>query len=125
MSSKTQKERMPVRQVRLLINGREVDAENGATFQRIDPVSGEVASVAAAATVADARSAVEAAAAAFPAWAALGPSERRARLQKAADLLVSRTEDFIHTVTCETGATAPWAGFNVHLAAGMLREAAR
>jgi benzaldehyde dehydrogenase (NAD) len=27
-------------------------------------------------------------------------------------------------MAAETGAAAPWAGFNVHLAAGMLQEAA-
>ena len=31
---------------------------------------------------------------------------------------------FIELMMAETGATAGWAGFNVHLAAGMLREAA-
>ena len=36
----------------------------------------------------------------------------------------SRTNDFIKLMLEETGATAPWAGFNVHLAAGILREAA-
>ena len=35
-----------------------------------------------------------------------------------------RTADFAKLMLEETGATAPWAGFNVHLAAGMLREAA-
>jgi benzaldehyde dehydrogenase (NAD) len=67
---------------------------------------------------------VEAAAAAFPAWSALGPNQRRLLLLKAADLLQSRTADFVERVTAETGATAAWAGFNVALAAGMLREAA-
>ena len=62
-------------------------AADGRTFDRIDPFTGEVASRAAAASVADAIAAADAAAAAFPAWAALGPSARRAMLLKAADLL--------------------------------------
>jgi len=43
---------------------------------------------------------------------------------KAADALEARTDDFIKTCIAETGATGPWIGFNVMLAAGMLREAA-
>ena len=53
-----------------------------------------------------------------------GPSQRRAILLKAADVLASKTPQFIELMAAETGATAGWAGFNVHLAAGMLREAA-
>jgi acyl-CoA reductase-like NAD-dependent aldehyde dehydrogenase len=67
---------------------------------------------------------VAAAAKAFEAWSETGPSARRALLLKAADLMESRTNDFTKLMLEETGATAPWAGFNVHLAAGILREAA-
>ena len=56
-------------------------------------MSGAPATRAAAASVADANAAVDAAAAAFPAWAALGPSERRSKLLKAADILGSRTDE--------------------------------
>ena len=59
----------------------------GTTFDRLNPVTGEVATTAPAATVADAKAAVDAAAAAFPAWSALGPNARRAVLTKAADAL--------------------------------------
>jgi acyl-CoA reductase-like NAD-dependent aldehyde dehydrogenase len=45
-------------------------------------------------------------------------------LLKAADLLESRAADFVQPMLEEIGATAPWAGFNVHFAASMLREAA-
>ena len=68
--------------------------------------------------------AVDAAAAAFPAWSALGPNDRRQRLSRAADLLASRADDFVAAMSEEIGATRAWAGFNVHLATGMLREAA-
>jgi len=108
----------------LLIGGRPVAAASGARFERIDPVLGGVATRAAAASVEDAARAAEAAAAAFPAWSGLGPSARRAALMKAADLLDAAAPQFVEAMTCETGATAAWAGFNVKLAAGMLREAA-
>ena len=109
---------------RLLIGDAHLDAAGAATFQRLNPMTGEVASTAPAASVSDAQDAAAAAAAAFPVWSALGPGERRARLLRAADLLEARTPDFAVAMAEETGATAGWAGFNVHLAAGMLREAA-
>jgi vanillin dehydrogenase len=113
-----------VQRVQLLIGGRELDAANGATFVRLNPMTGEAASTAAAATVADAIAAADAAAAAFPAWSSLGPTARRAKLMRAADVLESQAARFVELVTSETGATAGWTHFNVHLAAGMLREAA-
>jgi acyl-CoA reductase-like NAD-dependent aldehyde dehydrogenase len=110
--------------VQLLIDGRDVDASNGATFTRLNPISGEVASIAAAASVADAVAAADAAARAFPAWSASGPGERRAKLQRAADLLEAQAERFTAIAMAETGSTTGWAQFNVHKAASMLREAA-
>jgi acyl-CoA reductase-like NAD-dependent aldehyde dehydrogenase len=111
-------------QIALLLDSQDVPAANGATFDRLDPITGAVASRAAAAQLADARRAADAAAAAFPAWSATGPSARRAVLLKAADLLQAKAPQFTELMALETGATAGWAGFNVHLAANMLREAA-
>jgi acyl-CoA reductase-like NAD-dependent aldehyde dehydrogenase len=108
----------------LLINGEIIPASAGGTFERRNPVTGEVASTAAAATTADAIAAIAAAKAALPGWAAIGPAARRELLLKAADRLVARAPDFIAAMVSEIGATAGWAGFNVHLAAGMIREAA-
>jgi benzaldehyde dehydrogenase (NAD) len=48
------------------------------TFKRHDPVTGLLATEAAAATVADAIAAADAAEAAFPAWSARGPNEMSA-----------------------------------------------
>jgi acyl-CoA reductase-like NAD-dependent aldehyde dehydrogenase len=110
--------------INLLIAGRDVPATGSATFNRLNPISGEVATSAAAASVADARAAADAAAAAFPKWSAIGPSERRAKLNKAADLLEAHAAQFAAILTTETGATGGWGHFNVHLAANMLREAA-
>ncbi len=68
--------------------------------------------------------AAAAAAAAQPGWAALGPNARRAALTQAASALESRAAVFATTLAAETGATPDWAGFNLGLAATMLREAA-
>src|SRR5882757_9827761 len=108
----------------LLIGGKDQSASNQRTFQRLNPISGEIASIVAAASIEDAMRAADAAAAAFPAWSQLGPSERRKRLSAAADILARRVPEFTALMVAETGATAGWAGFNAHLAEGMLREAA-
>jgi acyl-CoA reductase-like NAD-dependent aldehyde dehydrogenase len=110
--------------VRLMIGDRDAIASGAATFDRLDPVRGELATRAAAASVADAQAAANAAAAAFPAWSALPPTQRRAVLDKAADLLLERTPEFVKAMMAETGASPMWGSFNCKLAAGMLREAA-
>jgi benzaldehyde dehydrogenase (NAD) len=110
--------------VSMLIGGKQLQARNGATFERRNPLDGEVASRAPAATVEDAIAAVDAAAEAFSVWSALGPSERRALLMKAAQELEARTDAFAAAMAAETGASALWAGFNLHLAAAGLIEAA-
>src|SRR2546423_12536535 len=108
----------------LLIGGEWKEAAAGGTFERTDPFTGEPAGSAAAAKREDAHAAGDAAAEAFPAWAASPPSQRRELLQKAAGLLMERAEDIAQIVTAETGGTFGWGMFNCSLAAGMLGEAA-
>ena len=108
----------------MLINGLKVTAEKGATFERRNPLDGTVATRAPAASAADARMAADAAAEAFRTWSETGPTERRSLLLKAADKLEAKLPQFVEAVAAETGATGMWAGFNVMLAAGMIREAA-
>lgn len=110
--------------VELLIDGKDRRAEGDRTFDRVDPVARTVAATAAAASVADARLAVDAAAQAFETWSKTGPNQRRALLMKAADAMEAKAPDFIEAMITETGATGLWAGFNVKLAAGVIREAA-
>ncbi|HUH41359.1 MAG TPA: aldehyde dehydrogenase [Castellaniella sp.] len=110
--------------ITLLISGQRQQAGNGRTFERHNPLDGSVATTAPAATPDDARAAVDAAANAFPQWSRLGPGRRRELLNRAAEALEGRSAAFTETMAAETGASAMWAGFNVHLAAGMLREAA-
>ncbi|MEJ2426427.1 MAG: aldehyde dehydrogenase [Candidatus Thiodiazotropha sp.] len=111
-------------EVKLLIGGRDCDAGDQGVFDRLNPVTGEVASRAAAATLDDADAACQAAAEAFPTWAETGPNERRRLLLKAADLLDERAPEFIATGIAEAGGSPMWYGFNAMLAASMLREAA-
>jgi len=93
-------------------------------FDRLNPITGEVASQAVAMTPTEAIAVADAAATAFPAWAATGPNARRALLNKAADALTARAQDFVQAMMSEVGATEGWARFNIMLAAGMIREAA-
>ena len=110
--------------ISMLIGGAQRAAANGATFERRNPLDHSVATRAPSATVEDARAAVDAAAKAFPVWSAMGPGERRALLMKASHALEAKGEAFAKAMATETGASGIWAGFNVHLAADMLLEAA-
>jgi len=110
--------------ISLLINGVSRAAASGRTYDRLDPFTQKLATRAAAAGIEDVNAAVEAASAAFPEWSKTGPLQRRALLLKAADILASKVAEFTTLMIEETGATGPWAGFNVMLAANVLREAA-
>ena len=108
----------------LVIDNKEVSSETGKTFQRKDPLSGLTVSTCAAASVNDAERAAESSRTAFKTWSTSAPSERRALLLKAADIIESKMSDFIAAMKAEVGASELWAGFNVMLAANLFREAA-
>ncbi len=108
----------------LLIGGEWKNAISGRVYGQSFPFTGEPVGTAAAAAREDASAAVRAAQAAFPAWSASAPAQRREILSRAADLLQERAEQIAATVTQETGGVFGWGMFNVQLAAGMLREAA-
>jgi acyl-CoA reductase-like NAD-dependent aldehyde dehydrogenase len=111
-------------QQQLFIGGEWTAAASAETFERRDPFTGEPATVAAAGGPADARRAVDAAAAAFRDWAGTPPVKRRELLSAAADRLAERAPEVAATMTDEVGATFGWGMFNCDLAARMLREAA-
>jgi acyl-CoA reductase-like NAD-dependent aldehyde dehydrogenase/ABC-type branched-subunit amino acid transport system ATPase component len=117
-------EERPMFHTKLIIADRDVAAGGERTFDRRDPVTGDVATRAAAASVADATRAADAAAVAFPAWSDTPPGERRKVLLRAADRLEAKGEEFAAAVVAETGSPAHWSHFNVGLAADMIREAA-
>jgi benzaldehyde dehydrogenase (NAD) len=93
-------------------------------FERINPITGDIASSAEAMTAADMPAIAARAAKAFPAWAAMGPNARRSILVNAAVALESKADAFVDAMMAEVGATKGWALFNLGLAAGMVREAA-
>jgi acyl-CoA reductase-like NAD-dependent aldehyde dehydrogenase len=108
----------------LFINGEDVPALDGRTTDDLNPYTGEVYATVAAGGAADITRAVDAAEAAFPAWAALAPSARRRIFLKAADVFEAKTPEAIGIMAGEVGGVAGWAGFNAQLAANILREAA-
>jgi len=111
-------------QTQLIIDNATRDARAGKTFERRNPLTDAVVTQGAAASVDDAIDAVESASKAFATWKNSGPSERRAVMLKAADILESRAGEFIETMMSEVGAAQLWAGFNVFLTTQLLREAA-
>jgi benzaldehyde dehydrogenase (NAD) len=111
-------------EVELLIGGQSVRASSGKRFDRANPISGQVVSRAAAATVADVNEAVASAKRAYGQWSALGPNERRSRLLQAVERLTQAGPDLVRLMIEETGAAKPWAEFNLKLACSMLRDAA-
>ncbi|QIL82287.1 aldehyde dehydrogenase family protein [Diaphorobacter sp. HDW4A] len=110
--------------ISMLIGDARRQAASGATFVRRNPLDESIATTAPAATVADAMAAVDAAKGAFAQWSQLGPTARREYLLKASEALRAKESAFAKAMAAETGASAMWAGFNVHLAADMLKEAA-
>jgi aldehyde dehydrogenase (NAD+) len=108
----------------LFIGGEWVEPRAGGTFDDLNPYNGEVCARAARGRRDDARRAVEAAAAAFPAWAATPPAERRRLLLKAADVLESRAKALAGILMEETGTTFGFAMFQLDFTPRLLREAA-
>jgi salicylaldehyde dehydrogenase len=108
----------------LIIDNLPRSATGGNTFERRHPITGDIVTRAAAASVADAIAAADSAELAFRTWSATGPTERRRILLRTADLLEAKTPQFIEVMAREIGASALWAGFNVGAAAGLFREAA-
>ena len=113
---------MSTSNIPLLIGGKSQDTSKHLEIK--SAISGELVTVAAAASVTDANSAAEAASAAFPAWSAQSPNARRAALNKAADALEAKADDFVAAMMGEIGATEGWARFNLMLAVSIVREAA-
>jgi acyl-CoA reductase-like NAD-dependent aldehyde dehydrogenase len=94
------------------------------TFDRLDPVTGAVASTAPSMTVNEATAVVDRAAAAFPAWSQTPPYERRRLLNAAADQLEQRAPDLARLMVAEVGMTKPAIIHNMIVGVNNLREAA-
>ncbi|MCW2238878.1 NAD-dependent succinate-semialdehyde dehydrogenase [Azospirillum canadense] len=85
------------------IGGRWTAARDGATTTVRDPAGGGTVAHAAALGAEEARAAVDAASAAFPAWRALLPQERAVLLRGWFDRIVAAREDLALLMTLEQG----------------------
>src|SRR5207247_1693877 len=77
----------------LLIGGERRLAADGGTLDAVDPATGRTIARIPRCTTADVGNAVEAAARAFPAWAALHPDQRAAYLYRLAGVVERRAEE--------------------------------
>jgi acyl-CoA reductase-like NAD-dependent aldehyde dehydrogenase len=113
-----------VREVKQFIGGQWVDAADGATFEDKDPFTGETVAIVPAAGGEDAARAIDAAAAAFPAWAETPPAARQAIFLKAADILERRQDEVVSLLARESGCTFGFGMFQMHFVPGLFRQAA-
>ena len=88
---------------RAFIGGRWVEADGGATLTVVNPATRDSIGSVPNMGVAETRRAIEAAAAAFPAWAALTAKERAAILRRWYELLMANQEDLAILMTAEQG----------------------
>ncbi|MFC7533372.1 NAD-dependent succinate-semialdehyde dehydrogenase [Actinoplanes sp. GCM10030250] len=87
----------------LFIGGKWVPASSGSRFDVLDPATGDVIASVADGSEVDAISAVEAAAAAGPAWAATAPRVRSEVLRKAFELMTERASELAKLISLENG----------------------
>ena len=111
-------------EVKQFIGGEWVDAADGATYEDRDPYTGDVVALAPAGGPADAARAIEAAAAAAPAWAQTPPAERQRIFLKAADLLEARRDEVVELLARETGASFGFGMFQNMFVPNLFRQAA-
>jgi len=113
-----------VREVKQFVGGAWVDAAGGERFDDRDPYTGDTVAVVPAGGADDARAAVDAAAAAFPAWSETPPAVRQAVFLKAADLLERRRDEVVSLLARETGCTFGFGMFQLGFVPGLFRQAA-
>ena len=90
-------------ETRLFIDGRFVDAVDGATLDVINPFDGSVLAQVAEAKTADVDLAVAAAARAFPAWSRVPAAQRGALLGKLADAIEDHADELAVLEARDTG----------------------
>jgi acyl-CoA reductase-like NAD-dependent aldehyde dehydrogenase len=112
------------REYKMYINGEWVSALDGALYDDLNPYTGEVFARVPSGKRADAKRAIEAAVAAFPAWSHTLPAERQALFLKAADILEKKQMQVVEILAEETGCTFGFAMFQTMFTPGLLREAA-
>lgn len=105
----------------LLIDGGWQDATGGRTLDVINPSDGTVITAISDADAEDGLAAVDAAAAAFPEWAATPPRRRAEILSRCFELMTERSEQLARLISLENGKALPDARGEVAYAAEFFR----
>jgi acyl-CoA reductase-like NAD-dependent aldehyde dehydrogenase len=113
-----------VKEYKMYIDGEWVSALDREVYEDFNPYTGKVFARVASGRRADAKRAVAAAAAAFPAWSHSLPSERQGLFLKAADILEKKRDKVVGVLAEETGCAFGFAMFQAGFTPGLLREAA-
>jgi len=100
------------------------EADPERVFEDYEPYTGEVYARVADCGPEQAATAVAAAAAAFPAWAATPPAEKARLFLKAAEVVRRRREEIAGALARETGSTLSFSTFQQDLVAATLEQAA-
>jgi acyl-CoA reductase-like NAD-dependent aldehyde dehydrogenase len=112
------------KEYKMYINGEWVGALDGAVYDDLNPYTGDIFAKVPAGKAVDAQKAIDAAAAAFPAWSHSLPAERQALFLKAADILEKKQNEIVSILAEETGCAFGFAMFQAGFTPGLLREAA-
>jgi succinate-semialdehyde dehydrogenase/glutarate-semialdehyde dehydrogenase len=105
----------------LFIGGRWRPSSDGSRIDVLDPATGEKIADTADATTQDALAAVDAAAAALPAWSATAPRKRAELLSRVFDLMIRQAEELAELIVLENGKTLADARAEVAYAAEFFR----
>src|SRR5947207_14201571 len=88
---------------KMFIAGESVAASSGQTYDVINPATGEIVDNAAKGSESDARSAIDAAAAAFPGWAEAAAEARAQLMQKGMETVKKELAELSILLTKEQG----------------------
>ncbi len=105
----------------MFINGAWIDAQSGATFEVINPATGEVIGTVPDGGAADASAAIAAADAAFAPWSATTAFKRADILMRAWNLMGERADELARLMVTEQGKPLKAATFEVGYAADFIR----
>ena len=92
-----------LRRTKAHIGGQWMDADSAATFDVLNPTTGVALGTVPSMGASEARRAIEAAAAALPAWGAKPAKERATMLRRLHDLMMEHENDLAILITAEQG----------------------
>ena len=113
-----------VKTYKMYYGGQWHDAADGGHFDVHEPYSGKLFARVPTGGPQDAAAAIQAAAEAFPAWAATPPAERARLLLKAGEIVKRRRTEIADMLARETGSTISFSTFQQDLVADTLQQSA-